>query len=303
MKRDSEQIALSQSAARWYRSRGFNPLPSRRDRKQPTLPTYSKERDEGITDEILESWDGHNVQLATGVKWGLLVVDMDGPEAVRVFTEAVRDRKIATWKVNRNGHESGHFYFRPPPWMGRAPYLTLWEKGGDKIELIGDGRLIMAPPSIHPETGERYRFTHDKSVKALARLPPFVCQRIEAIQNAKKQDFYGSAFQKVHRGAWAGSDDYRSVMGKLNRRDVMEIAERVGIAPARFEPNSQGWLPCYRDSDDRNPSASFNVYSGAYWTNRGDKTGLFELLVSRGEFPTIQDAIDGVKSKYLGGAQ
>jgi hypothetical protein len=161
-------VALARDWARFYRSKGYNPLPSRRDRKVPALRSYTRERDNGIPDSLLEHWHASNIQLACGARWGLAVVDLDGDRSLDTFLRlggSGGHRPPHTWAVrtaNPDGSCRGlHLWFDPEgePVATRIIHGD-WDEAARRfqkrslIELKGEKALIVAPPSIHPETGQ-----------------------------------------------------------------------------------------------------------------------------------------------------
>ena len=115
--------------AAFYRSRGFNPLPSRMDEKRPLI-SYADLWECHLTAEAFDRFETSNVQVMTGRRWGLLVVDLDGPEAVKHWEAMGTVPK--TW-VSRSGGGGMHLWFSVGP--GPLPKTFLWKEqttGGDR---------------------------------------------------------------------------------------------------------------------------------------------------------------------------
>ncbi|MGB0496640.1 MAG: bifunctional DNA primase/polymerase, partial [Kangiellaceae bacterium] len=98
-------------------------------------------------EEQLKEWDDgpHNVAIITGKLSGLVVIDIDGdyppdwPEMP------------PTWCVKTSS--GWHYYFKYPDFhignrAGIAP----------KVDVRGEGGYVVAPPSVHPETGVIYKW-------------------------------------------------------------------------------------------------------------------------------------------------
>src|SRR6478735_6051520 len=75
-------------AGRYYRSMGFNPIPSCPKLGHPPW-CYSNARDVGLSEKSFERMvrrDGWtNIQLATGRRWGLVGLDLEGETAKRLL--------------------------------------------------------------------------------------------------------------------------------------------------------------------------------------------------------------------------
>lgn len=317
MPRDDEAVAHAKKCAAWYRRRGWNPLPSRADKKAPAMQSYVKERDEGLPQEILDKWYSPNIQLATGIRWDLLAIDLDGPEAARVWRVWAAQRGCrVTWEVrglNADGSVRGtHLWFRAPIGATEAPTTVLWgvwlagEKRWDKrskIELIGDRGLIVAPPSRHVKTGMPYEFVHGPvdMPQGPAPLPEWVLglagvRRHMARVNSPALPARPS--RPFSQGMPHAVYDRNEVLGA--------IEDKVGLA-ATWAPwlvasrhvNESGWVSCRRDPGDRNPSASLHNPTGTYWTRNPDESiSLFDLAVRLGAYPTAVDAINDLGARY-----
>src|SRR4051812_14468511 len=89
-------------AAEWFRKQGYNPLPSDPSHRHP-LYSYARLRDEGVPAERFGRWRFSQgfLQVATGARWGLAVVDLDGPTAQLVWDGQSRYRGgPPTWEVS-----------------------------------------------------------------------------------------------------------------------------------------------------------------------------------------------------------
>ena len=161
-----------------YRKLGLCPLPSRMDIKGPMLTTYAEHYGESpVPESVYAGWRTSNVQVLTGVKTPtpakILVVDCDGPEALPIW-EAMCSRHSFTpdacW-VSRTGSGGYHYYFSLPATMESCPgglIWGIWDTWGDdgrgkwqkhkEVRILADNALVVAPPSIHVDTGERYCF-------------------------------------------------------------------------------------------------------------------------------------------------
>jgi hypothetical protein len=100
---------------------------------------------------------------------GPIVVDIDGPDGKKKLTE-MEERfgklpKTLEATSGRRGRK--HLYFEPD---GEDLKRTL-NVDGAKLDILGDGGYVVAPPSIHPKTGKPYRWLNDREP---AEVPPTV---------------------------------------------------------------------------------------------------------------------------------
>lgn len=139
---------------------------------------------DATTDEsvIRQWWECHphaNVGIATGESSGLLAVDLDGPDARRAWLSLVGRHDPIETPTSRTGRADGglHVLFRWPAgehvpnrsqgeWSARV-------LGDRKIEVIGEGRYIVAPGSLHA-SGARYAWEHGSGERELAALPEWL---------------------------------------------------------------------------------------------------------------------------------
>ena len=90
-----------------------------------------------------------NVAIVCGqVSQGLVVIDLDGTDAVHEYEKKFH-HLLRTFNVISGSGKGKHYYYRVS-----APTPTTRTKG---FELRSDGCYVIAPPSIHPDTGNRYR--------------------------------------------------------------------------------------------------------------------------------------------------
>jgi hypothetical protein len=83
----------------------------------------------------------------------LIVIDLDGLNAVTTFQRAF-PQLAETFAVKTGSGRGAHLYF----WLEQLPNnrRVMNIPGGGNIELRGNGCYVVAPPSVHPETGHAY---------------------------------------------------------------------------------------------------------------------------------------------------
>lgn len=285
-------------AAEHYRALGLVPLPSMETEKRPLpiIGRYGSFRTNGLPGDLYtpKFWPTTNLQLMTGTTTPgtlkVLVVDCDGQEA--------RD----TWKAICQHHgpprkpwicesPSGgrHFYFAIPHDVQVVPSRLLWGIWDTwlkdwlkhkRIDLLGEGALSMAPPSIHPsfrEEGRRYKWVPGYSPKDHPRpeLAPDWLISMPGQDNRNRDPGLASDLLKTRKlegqASDAELDDARrlrsALIDALGPHDKWSLAKSWGL---RFTSNSptwshQGWSRCHAISRrDTNASASFNVLTGVY---------------------------------------
>lgn len=291
--------------ARWYIEAGFNPLPSKFvEEHGKVYPPfyYAKARDDGLSErsfeELAERLECDRIQVATGAKWGLVVVDLDGWEAREVWREWTRHQKLPpTWEVEHDPECGKHLWFASNE---EVPHKTvLWGGEGHRaIEVLGDRNLIVAPPSVSPRTGRPYRWIdgHSPNDCPLADLPWFVLDAIRR-QTPALPAREAVALPRMPLAPLAvGGHCERAEVEKW--MDVESVALKLGIRFAAPGWNAVGWRKCYRRfREERHPSASLR-HDGLYWepdlsSKKGRETlNLFDIAIEVGAARDYCHAVD-----------
>jgi hypothetical protein len=308
--------AIVARQAATYRAMGFNPLPSRliAGRIRPSFKTYAKLRDEGIGESILRSWWGTHVQVATGSRWGLAVIDLDGPMAVEVWRLWGMHRDTPpTWAVQHDPAGGMHLWYAVPKdeplpfktaiwWLGD----TAERSGHNCIEVLGDGNLIVAPPSVSPKSRRPYRFLDGhgpKDIERPAPLPAWVAALIAKHEGARR-----AAVQPAGALPVLAPEVRSGVRGEPPRLnldwgpvrdaipDKIALLRSWGVRVVSTKPGARGWYVArsiFRE--DRNPSAAVNEL-GDYWEPQyGSKClSIFQLAVTLGIYRSFAEAVDGI---------
>jgi hypothetical protein len=301
---------------------GWQPLPSKSRVKGPDLETYADFWDQPLPESVYAGWMARNVQLMTGARWRLGVVDCDGDEARAVWARMAADQGglPETWTVETGGGGT-HTYFTLPAWIDECPSRRLWglwdtyggkHHRGDwlrhrEVRLLGDHALVIAPPSVHVETGKPYRWAvgpRELSRPAeapgwLLRLPAIVSPRVTDDLPAFRP--HNPAPRPTPNGM---SFDRDTVLDAIGPRKH-EVAARHGLRLVARNPNPKGWVCCHAyDRDDRTPSASIHHATGVYHDQRDDARLSFFDLLSRldpAAFPDWQAAVNALGSEFCPG--
>jgi hypothetical protein len=300
----ARDIALTRKWASFYASRGFNPLPARADEKRP-LVRFAQWWDEPAPDDLFDRHPTTNVQLMTGRRWRLLVLDLDGPEGRNKF-EAMAEVECKsiprTWATHSGGDGMHLWFLLPTGYRRELPKAFLWKGSGKhaSIERLCDHSLIMVPPSIHPKTGERYRFL-DRSRSPLSLPMPAPCPAWVLALRPLAPDR-----ATVPYAAPAVAMRVVTARGRFRASDVLDaipdkpgLARAWGLRVASDRPNGAGWIPCHAiGREDRTPSASISAESGRYWEPGTRTIGLFELAVRLGAYADWRDALADLGDRY-----
>lgn len=293
-------IRSSQNWANLYRVRGFNPLPSRLDRKQPTV-RYAECWERRLPALDFDRRATGNIQVMCGRHWRLLVIDLDGEAAIREFTSWGSVPR--TW-ITHSGGGGRHLWFRlPPNYPTPLPKAILWRGEGSHsaIERLCDQSLVMAPPSIHPVSGRRYQFAHKRHSPLALPLPadcPGWVLRLQPLPSLG-----GVVVPKpVHTAVRAVTPSSR----RFDRDDVLRsIPDKVALARSwgvriAGTASQKGWVPCHAiDREDMHPSAAIHRESGQY-VDRGNgvKLSLFDLSVQLGVYRDFPESVQQLGASY-----
>lgn len=316
------QIERAAQAARSFRSRGYNALPSRADRKGPALASYAEYWETPLPDPVYDRWEAPNLQVMMGARWRLCVVDCDSERAKHLWWEILEEHRSPipdrTW-IAATGGGGRHYYYALPPGIDECPSGRLWglwdtyagatHEGGwlkhQEIRLLADRALAIAPPSVHVQTGRPYVWIPGASpddfdrpglapdwLLALPRLatpmparPAWVPQTPPPVKSPIR--LAGASASRV------------AVLDAIP--DKIALAASWGLSFASQSPNAAGWCKVYAlGRPDRNPSAAFHAGSGSY-TDFGDgiRLSLFDLGVQLGHYASWGDCKDDLQARYL----
>lgn len=236
-----------------FRRLGLNPVPSRVDRKAPLVQHGWDPIDPELWDSLRRKGRPVNLQVMTGRAWGLVVVDLDGEAAIANWGPLPR-----TW-ISRSGSGKGlHLWFSVPREGGPIGGGPFWEGPGHHQEarLLGDRALVVAPPSIHPESGRPYAWLAGRHPLAIP-LAPCPARVFLAIEEYRARQ--GKPRKPIARRYFSGGSPGE------NGIDALALAQQWGLRIHRG-PDKDGWYTCHAiDREDRNPSARFHPENGSYF--------------------------------------
>lgn len=153
-------------AALTYRHWGWSVVPLEQSSKRPAVPWKRYQKVLATLEEIDEWWplddpDRHGVAIVCGRISELIVVDVD-PRSGGLETIA---------KLRSRGHvlpetltvESGRGDGGTHSYLHLAAELRS-SKLGPGVDLKAEGGYVVAPPSLHPDTGHAYEFSNSLPV-------------------------------------------------------------------------------------------------------------------------------------------
>ena len=141
-----------------------------------------------------------NVAIIGGaVSGNLVIVDLDGDEAVGRFADAFPSLMDTYTVISGSGH-GAHLYLRASI-LPKSKRTTGLEWGN--VELRADGCYVVAPPSIHPNTNRPYIVSNRVPIKRVTSLV-LLANWIDA-QNASKRTLPTNSTERpaIDSSKWA----------------------------------------------------------------------------------------------------
>ncbi|NUQ03096.1 MAG: bifunctional DNA primase/polymerase [Anaerolineae bacterium] len=236
------------SAALAYAALGLSVIPL--DGKRPALKSWTQYQQQRADEATIRSWTFGNVGIVCGaVSGNLVVLDLDGAAGYAAFG-ATFPALAQTYTVASGGGVGRHVYFYVDV---LSPSVKAMNTPIGHLEVCGDGRQMVAPPSIHPITGQPYRVEQPLDILRVPNLDDLV-EWIEAFKPRQET----RTWQPPKISAPSGD-------APLNRRVIEEIAR---VLPGQGFKSHGEWLhgrclyPERHKHGDRNPSFGY-VESGS----------------------------------------
>ena len=302
-------------AVEFYRRRGFRVLPSRSDRKAPALDRYAHFWDEPVPAQVYEEWNSRNIQVLTGAndcQMSLIVVDIDGCTAKRVWQQICEANRYdaITWTVETGGG-GRHVWFTGAvdeagpsrkvwgiwhPWP--APTGS-WLKHNE-IRILAERRLVVAPPSVHVETGKPYKFAPGLGPKDIANPAP-VPNWLRSLRAVGETPQIQPPPQRRHaRPPEPGKINRDNVIDSI--ADKIDAAQKLGLRVA--DRRRTGWITVHAiDREDNRPSCRLNAESGVYVDHKTNRhLSYLDLIAELGHFTDWREAASHLLSEATPGA-
>lgn len=185
---DYEPVPENLAYAAEYRLRGLSVVPQLPGSKCPCVKWKPFQDRRQTVEELHEwwsRWPNAGIALVLGSISGVFAVDIDGEEAHRTFVEKLGEVPIGPKSLSGSGKPFRyHLLFRPPPFKTTAKFCP-WHP---KLELRGDGGIIVVPPSIH-KSGKRYAWADGRSIfeQELPELPGPILDALAAKAENREQ--------------------------------------------------------------------------------------------------------------------
>lgn len=127
-----------------------------------------------------QQWPTANIGIACDDKTGPIVIDVDKPKnsKEKPGLSLLRELAIPETAIVTTSPGKMHLYFAEPAEEVAVGRVIRVRRNGIKyaMDILGSGGYVVAPPSIHPDTGQPYRWSRTSRVKP---LPPAVLHLLE----------------------------------------------------------------------------------------------------------------------------
>jgi putative DNA primase/helicase len=233
------------AAALRYAGRGWRVFPLHGKKPYFTGGFHKATTDRKQIRKWWRKWPTANVGIACDSQHGPIVVDVDGPSGLKL----VEDLDLEETREASTGKKTKiHLYYAPTldstkikrslrPF--KATNKNKGKNGKIEIDILGDGGYVVAPPSVHPDTGRKYKWDFKTS------LAVFPEELLEMLKKAKKFTAAEPLPKKINEGE--RDNLLTSLAGTMRRRGASESA----ILAALREENETRVVPPLPDKDLR----------------------------------------------------
>jgi hypothetical protein len=163
-----------------YRRHGYAPVPVRKGSKAPCISDWSRWCQElppeGLLHEWAERYPDAGLAVALGPSCGVCALDLDHD------IDGLHAKVLAAAgpaPVAKRGQKGATLFYRYAGEKSRA-----FRKGGQTVaEILAGGRLVILPPTIHPDTGRPYQWVTAETLldRDPASLPPLDAAAVAAL--------------------------------------------------------------------------------------------------------------------------
>jgi hypothetical protein len=240
-------------AAKRYAALGLSVIPLKG--KRPALPSWTVYQQRAATPAEIDEWYHKRLLDNLGIVCGeasgnLVVLDLDGPAGYPAFA-ATFPHLTETYTVASGGGVGRHVYFK----VNHLPAsVKAMRTPIGHLELCSTGRQVVAPPSLHPRTGQLYKVEIEEDILQVDDLDRLVSW-IEAFRPREQA---AKAVRK--REVTMPTSDI-----SLNPRIISAISDRLSGQGYQLRGE---WLkgrcihPERHENGDRTPSFGFNTRAG-----------------------------------------
>lgn len=184
-----------------------------------------------------KQWPTANIGIACSSQRGPIVVDIDGKSGQELADQLdlPETREATSGRPHRK-----HLYYDPFTSGLAIGRLIKLKHNGVKhdFDILGDGGYVVAPPSIHPETGKPYTWLNK-------RRPVPMPESILQLVRASKATSHAAAPLPSVIGEGERDNLLTSLAGSMRRRGASEDA----ILAALREENATRVVPPLEDKD------------------------------------------------------
>ena len=131
---------------------------------------------------ILDQYPGGMLAIRTGAVSNLVVIDVDPPEGLDTLRRMQDHGVIRETAAVRTGSGGGHLYYQHPG----GKVLSGAGKAGPKVDVKADGGYVVAPPSVHPRTGQPYKWKWNWPTAPRDHLHPRLLAHIQPPEQPRR---------------------------------------------------------------------------------------------------------------------
>lgn len=249
-------------AAKVYRRMGLNPIPIKKNSKEPALPKLAPYLQRPATEEEFASWEFPAVAIVTGPVSDIVVVDADGPKGVALLEEHGHPGT----PMARTPRGGLHVYCRCPD-AGMPTKIRI----APELDLKAAGGYVLAPPSkgyewiISPEEaapGELPQWILEKARQGTRNGPAHPVG--ERIPRGKRNREMTSLGGTMRRRGMEEDEIFASLCAVNEKRcdPPLEVEEvrKIARSVARYEPTAREATP--HVNNGQRPATTQGVGSG-----------------------------------------
>jgi hypothetical protein len=176
---------FAQYAATYLRH-GYAPIPVRPGSKAPCISNWSRWCSELPPPELVRAWirryPDAGIAIALGPASGITALDLD--HDVDGLHERILDAAGLS-PVAKRGARAPTYFYRHSGERSR----TFGRNGETVAEILSQGRLVILPPTIHPDTGRPYEWVTPQRLlnREAASLPPLNAAGVAALFESNRK--------------------------------------------------------------------------------------------------------------------
>ncbi len=172
-------------AAKEYAALGLPVFSLAYREKRPDSRSGWQERattDPNMVDRAFSHDRPENLGIATG-RGIVFVLDVDQDKGGFESLKRLEDEHgpLPETTVVQTGGGGRHYYFRVPPGTSVGNAVRVWPG----LDIRGDGGLVVAPPSVHPDTGREYEWLKHPT-HGIAQPPAWLLEALVARSKARR---------------------------------------------------------------------------------------------------------------------